>query len=186
MSAPDDDKSLRNRAQRADDDKYIAEYLETAKQKFDEGNKAVVLMAMHQCLLMKKPLPEWLRLEFIKAYESATAFKIRSWDEAFGEPHKGAHLGPRKRYAKLRYDIALRVALRAPDENIDPGLFETIARELNIEGVKATTASDIYYKHGGKELTESIEPLVPFLREQLRKNLSTAQPIEAKQNSRKI
>ena len=80
MSAAPDDKYL-------DDDKYIAKYLEIARQKHEEGNKAIVLLAIHQCLIMKKPLPEWLRLAFIDAYQSATAFEIRSWDEAFGPPH---------------------------------------------------------------------------------------------------
>jgi hypothetical protein len=133
-----------------DGDKYIEEYLEIAKQKFEEGNKTVLLMAMHQCLLMKKPLPEWLRLAFIRAYQSATAFEIRSWDEAFGAPHpKGTHVEAKKQQAELRYPIALRVALRASGETVDKGLFEIIGSELGIGG---TTASDIYYKHGGKKL----------------------------------
>ena len=62
MSAPDDDKYL-------DDDKYIAEFMEIARQKFEEGNNAVLLKAVHQCCLLKKPLPEWLRLAFIEACE---------------------------------------------------------------------------------------------------------------------
>ena len=96
---------------------HIAEYLEVAKRKFDEGNPAIILMAMHECLLLDRPIPEWLRKAFIEAYQSATAFEIRSWDEAFGKPHKGAQLEPRKKHAELRYLIALRIALRATDES---------------------------------------------------------------------
>jgi hypothetical protein len=156
MSTPDDDKYL-------DNDKFIAECLATLKQKYDEGDRAAVLMAVYQCALMRKPPPEWLRTAFIEAYESATAFDIRSWDEAFGPAQeKGAHLDARKDYAKLRFPVALRVALRAPGEQIDPGLFEIIGFEL---GVGKTKVSDTYYKHGGKELHEMIEPLVPFLRD---------------------
>ena len=88
-------------------------------------------------------------------------FEIRSWDEAFGPPQqKNAQLKTRKKHAELRYPIALRIASRASDEKIDKGLFEKIAKELNIKGVKATTVSKIYYERGGKELHEMIEPLV--------------------------
>jgi hypothetical protein len=156
----DDDKYL-------DSDKVVAERLEILKQKFSQGNKAALLMAIYQCALMRRPLPEWLCVEFILAYEAATAYKIRSWDEAFGPPQeRGSHLDARRDYAELRYPVALRVALRAPDQSIDPGLFEKIGIEL---GIGKNKASDAYYKFGGKELAESIEPLVPFLRRQFEK-----------------
>ena len=104
--------SLRNDDQVREDDQFLTDYLEVARQKFEEGNKSVLLMAMHQCLVMNKPVPEWLRRAFIEAYQSATAFNIRSWDEAFGAPNKGAHLRTRKGYAELRYGVAMGVALR--------------------------------------------------------------------------
>ncbi len=140
-----------------DSDKYIEEYLEIARQKFEEGNKAVLLMALHQCLIMQKPVPEWLRLSFIEAYQSATAFKIRSWDNVFGPPQeKGTHLEAWKEYAALRYPVAFRVALREADETIAPDLFDKIGSEL---GIGKHKASDTYYKHGGRELAETLEPL---------------------------
>ena len=139
------------------DDDHLFEYLEIARQKYAEGHKAVLLMAIHQCFLMRKPVPDWLRLSFIEAYQQATAFNIRSWDEVFAPPvKKGTQLEKRKKYADLRYPIAIRVASRGASQAIDKGLFDEIGRELNISG---TTASDIYYKHGGKELLEMIEPL---------------------------
>jgi hypothetical protein len=162
MSEPDD-KYL-------DDDKFLAECLATLKQKYDEGNKAAVLVAVYQCALMRKPLPDWLREAFIKAYELAAAFEIRSWDAAFGRPQvqgaelKGAHLGARKEYADLRYPVALRVALRASEEIIEPDLFDKIGSEL---GVGKTKAADVYYKYGGKELAEAMAPIAPFLRRRL-------------------
>jgi len=147
-----------------DDDCYLAEYLAIAKRKFEDGDKAALLKAMHQCLLLKKPMPEWLRVAFIEAFQSAIAFEIRNWDEAFGPPQeKGAHFESRKQRSELRYPIALRVALRAPGENIDKGLFEVIGKE---HGISASTADDIYYKHGGKELSDMIEPLLPWLKSQ--------------------
>jgi hypothetical protein len=145
-----------------DDDYYLAEFLAIAKQRFEEGDKAAILMAMHQCLLLKKPVPEWLRDGFLKAFESAAAFKIRSCDEAFGPPQeKGAHLEARKQYSELRYAVAVSVALRTPERAISKELFDDIGADLEISG---TTASDVYYKHGGKELHEMIEPVVPALK----------------------
>ena len=34
-------------------------------------------------------------------------------------------------------------------------------------GIGKHKASDTYYKHGGRELAEAIEPLVPFLRDRI-------------------
>jgi hypothetical protein len=93
-----------------DDDEYISEYLDIAEQQFESGHKAVLLMALHQCLLLNKPLPEWLRKAFIKAYEYAMGFEAKSWDDVFGRPHpKGAHLETRRQHRDLRIPIWLRV-----------------------------------------------------------------------------
>ena len=115
-----------------DDDEYIARYLEVAKQKIEGGNKEVLLKAMHECLIMKKPLPEWLRLAFLRAYQSAYPFEIKSWDIIFGPPHpKGAHLKTRKRHFELSFPIWSRAQeLAALGENIDKGLFEKIGKEF--------------------------------------------------------
>ena len=130
--------SLRN------DDKYIAKYLKIAKKKIEGGNKELLLKAMHECLIMKKPLPEWLRWAFIRAYQSAYPFEIKSWDEIFGPPHpKGVHLKARKQHFELSFPIWSRVQeLAASGEKIDKGLFEKIGKEFAVSG---TTASAIYY-----------------------------------------
>lgn len=127
-----------------DDDEYIARYLDVAKQKIAEGNKEALLRAMHECLIMKKPLPEWLQLAFIQAYQSAHPFEINSWDEIFGPPHpKGAHLKTRNKHFELSFDIWSRVQeLAASGAKIDKSLFEKIGREFAVSG---TTAGTIYY-----------------------------------------
>lgn len=76
-----------------DDDEHLAETLKILKQKFDGGHKAALLVAIRYCCWMRRPLPEWARLAFLQAYDSATGFDIKSWDEVFGRPHpKGTHL----------------------------------------------------------------------------------------------
>jgi hypothetical protein len=127
-----------------DDDKYLAKYLKIAKREIEHGNKSVLLKAMHQCLIMKRPLPEWLRLAFLQAYQSAYPYEVKSWDEIFGPPHpKGAHLKTRKQHFELRFPIWSRVQeLAKSGENIDKGLFEKVGKEFKVSG---TTASAIYY-----------------------------------------
>ena len=162
MSAPDDDKYFDD----LDDDKHLSEILEILKQKSDDGNKAAVLLAVYQCALRRKPLPEWLRAAFIYAYESAARFEIRSWDEAFGSPHneKNVQLTPRKQHAELRYPIAFHVhRLWASGRPIDKGIFVDVAKALKKDDVsiEPATVEKIYYKRGGKELHEMLRPLLP-------------------------
>jgi hypothetical protein len=144
-----------------DSKKFLAECLTILKEKCKGGDKAAILKALHQCFLMNAPVPRWLSCAFVEAYEAAARFEIRSWDEAFGPAQgKGAHPRTRKQYGELRYPVALGVVLRG--QSIDSALFEKIGASLSIGRTKAT---DIYYGHGGKELAEAIEPLIPFLRE---------------------
>jgi hypothetical protein len=46
----------------AEDDAFLAECLDILKAKYEGGNKTALLMALHQCFIMSKPVPEWLRL----------------------------------------------------------------------------------------------------------------------------
>jgi hypothetical protein len=83
--------------------KHYAELLGILKKRFENGDKTVILKAIQQCLLMKRRLPKWLCVGFLQAYDRATGYEIRSWDEAFGAPHpKGTHLGKERRDLFLR------------------------------------------------------------------------------------
>jgi hypothetical protein len=86
--------------------KYFSEVLEILRQQLEGGDRSALLKAIyHWCLMNRpygfvdddgkalaepqlRPLPEWLRLAFVDAYESATGrYEIKSWDRAFGQPH---------------------------------------------------------------------------------------------------
>jgi hypothetical protein len=58
----------------AETDEYLAECLQILKEKFEGGNKSALLHAMYHCLLLKRPIPEWLRLEFLHAYAVSPEF----------------------------------------------------------------------------------------------------------------
>src|SRR5262245_58171422 len=126
-----------------DDDKYLAKILEVLREKLDGGDKSMLLRAIYQCCLMKRPLPGWLRLAFVDAYESATGrYESKSWDRVFGQPHpKNTQLEKEK----LRRRVIERVwTLKAedPERPIDRGLFEQIGEEL---GIAAGTIDGLYY-----------------------------------------
>lgn len=135
---------------------YLSEYLETARQKYIEGNRAVILMALHQCMLLKREPPEWLRLAFMEAYQTVAALKGESWDEVFDRPHeKGAHVDTRAKNAILAIEVAARVAARPKGKGASrSGIFQDIADDLHISAGKA---EDLYYKYGGKELYETAQ-----------------------------
>jgi hypothetical protein len=143
-----------------DTDKYLAEVLEILKEIFDGGNKWPLLYAIHQCLLLKRPLPEWLRLAFLDAHDSATGYEIKSWDDAFGRPHpKGAHIKNQKRHFELRHVIVQRVEELRSEMPVDKKLFEKIGKDLGIGG--STTVSKIYYEERRrlKEMTDEFNEI---------------------------
>jgi hypothetical protein len=75
----------------------------------------------------------------------------------FGPPvPKSTHLKTEKRNAELRHLVVERVEALGRQLPIDKGLFEKIARELRIKGVKGTTVSKIYYDKRSRELREMI------------------------------
>jgi hypothetical protein len=134
-----------------DDDKYLFEYLTVAKNEIESGRKELILKVMHHCLLMNRPLPDWLRWAFIKAYQSAYPYKRKSWDDIFGKPHpKGVHLEAKQKHFELRFPIWLRVQeLARSGKKIDKRLFEKVGKELGISG---TTASEIYYEKESRQI----------------------------------
>jgi hypothetical protein len=138
----------------SDTDKYLAEILEILHERFDNGDKSALLYAIYHCLLMKRPLPEWLPLAFLHTYEARARFEIRSWDEVFGRPvPKGMHLETEKRNAELRPLIIRRVQALRSEKPIDKPLFETVGKEFGISG---TTVSEIYYDERCRDLYEMI------------------------------
>jgi hypothetical protein len=142
---------------KAQTDKYLRELLDILKERFEGGDKSALLYAIYRCLLMKRPLPEWLRLTFLHAYEAHGRFEIRSWDEVFGRPvPKNTQLDKQRRNAELRPLIIERVEAREAGTPIDKGLFEEIGQGLT-PPLKGTTVSEIYYDERSRELREMMD-----------------------------
>jgi hypothetical protein len=135
-------------------DAHLAEVLKILKKKLGDGNKAALLEAVYQCLLMKRPLPEWLRLAFLDAYEARPRFEIKSWNEVFDWP---VPKGTRLETEKMRRRVIERVWLlkmEDPKTAIDRGLFDQIGKELAISG---GAANDLYYDERSRFLREMYE-----------------------------
>jgi hypothetical protein len=111
-------------------------------------------------------LPEWLRVAFLRAYDSATGYEIKSWDDAFGRPHpKHTHLQKERRKLQSRSDIIRRVEELASEMPTDERLFEKVGKELGIGG--STTVKDIYYEERRKldEMMNELEQIAEQLDE---------------------
>ena len=60
----------------AETGKYVAGYFEKMlKRQFEAGDKSVLLYAIYACLESRRPIPEWLRVAFLDAYEAAERFE---------------------------------------------------------------------------------------------------------------
>jgi hypothetical protein len=127
-------------------DKNVAEYFEKMlKRSFESGDKSTLLWTIYACLEMRRPIPEWLRVAFMNAYEAKERFEIRSWDEVFGRPvPKGTHFKPNKRDAELRLIIVEHVEALAAKQKVNKELFKEVGKEW---GINATRVSEIYYSN---------------------------------------
>jgi len=134
----------------ANTDEHLTECLRILQEQFEAGDKSALLNAIYHCLLMRRPLPEGLRLACLHAYEAHTRFEIRSWGDVFGLPvPKGTHLETEKRNADLR--IRVIELVRELGGPMEPDLFSRIGKKLGIVG---STASSLYYDERGRYLRE--------------------------------
>jgi hypothetical protein len=167
-----------------DTDRYLAEVLEILRQEFDGGDKSALLKAIYYWCLMNRPygfveapseddgkpsdeiggavvglpqfrpLPEWLRLAFLAAYESRARFEIKSWDEVFDQPvPKGTQL-EKEKLRRLVIERVWALKTKDPEMPIDRGLFDQIGEELGIPG---STIDGLYYDERSRWLREIYE-----------------------------
>jgi hypothetical protein len=143
-------------------DKNVAEYFEKRlKRSFEAGDKSKLLWTIYACLDMRRPMPEWVRVAFLNTYQAAERFEIKSWDQVFGRPiPRGTHLAKERRNAQLRWTVIERVETLKAKQRVDKGLFEKVACNLKIKGVKGTTVSDIYYDKQNHELRKIFQNLL--------------------------
>lgn len=108
------------------------------KREFEGGDRSGVLKAIAICAEAGLVMPDWLVRAYIDAYRSVTSYEKRSWDDAFGRPHKkGGHLKSLRNSSGLAWSVCRAVIKRSETQPIDDELFSIVGQEFNI-GVTAT------------------------------------------------
>src|SRR5262245_20480146 len=108
----------------------------TLKDRFNAGDKQMLLWALKFCAQERKPAPEWATEALADVlYEAATG-KFDSWDEAFGRifgRKKQATMEKKARQMLAAYNRVIELHGENPKQNpIGNLLYEDVAAELGI------------------------------------------------------
>jgi hypothetical protein len=110
------------------------------------GEPRALMEALLKCSLLKQPMPDWVAEAYQEAYKKVTTYEVRSWDDAFGQPHaKGTDLKANRK--KLILSAKIFAATRARIDagaNTDLELFAAIGEEFN---ETYSYVRDVYYEH---------------------------------------
>jgi hypothetical protein len=109
------------------------------------GQPQALTDMIYWCLKLGWAIPKWAADAFIVAAEKVRRAEVGSWDDAFGRPYLGEHVGKVRRYRKST-KIYLRVTeLR---ERRIPINFDEVGRE---HGLAATQCKKLYYEFKKRE-----------------------------------
>jgi hypothetical protein len=119
-------------------------FLERLRQRFEAGDKAMLLYSLNHCLTNNLPIPPWLATAFREACEKGHRLKVKSWDEVFSPPlKKGQQIeAARRKMEKAEPLFDLISERRKAGASINKELFETVGKEVGLSG---TVAEEIYY-----------------------------------------
>jgi hypothetical protein len=133
------------------DDEELERESEIHRLAYEGGNKAALLLMIRYCLLLQWPVPEWAARAFVDACSYVEMGGARSWDDVFGQPHRGRHRGT-VALENRKYGIHKRVRrLHERGVPIGDGLFERVGRVFgrvmnpNKKPISKTVISDLYY-----------------------------------------
>lgn len=131
--------------------------LEHERLRFERGQKMALMGAIRICANHDLPLPDWAARAYISAYDKVLTCRSNDWNEVFGRPYPGKHLGKLRQRRELKFAIYLRVNdLRQDGWSIEDGrrvpryvralddiLFEEVGEEFSI---KKTLCKELYYE----------------------------------------
>lgn len=135
-------------------------YIESEKQ----GAGFLVMECMSTLVSHGLTAPDWLAEAFCTRHDAVALLKVRSWDEAFGDPHPpNMNIDSYREYIASIMDIRIelgKLVLADIYRPIDANLFGCIADNINTKEtekerlragytgnfIKASTAKDYYYK----------------------------------------
>jgi len=117
------------------------------KRLFEEGGQYSLMTAIRICANHDLLLPDWVSKAYIKAYDTVTNAKAKSWNTVFGMPYpKGTHLSAVRKKRMLKFkvwnDIKLIIKMN-PETAIDESLFERVGKD---NALGKTLAGEYYYE----------------------------------------
>jgi hypothetical protein len=123
-------------------------FSEEIKSHHQSGNPLALMDMIFWCATFGWKLPQWAADAFITAADKVRSAQLGSWDEAFGKPYPGEHVGKVRRNLKSMA-IYLRVTeLHGPDSPIDNGMFERVGKEFSLA---KTQCAELYYAFKKRE-----------------------------------
>lgn len=127
------------------------------EKRFAAGENGVILDAVSLCALDDLVMPEWLARAFLKQYRKVRHYHEKSWDGAFGKPHKkGTHLAAERKRQRLAIQIwnkAVDILRNDPSRPIDAELYGQAGRDLGVEKTLAQEYIAWWSKLTGWSLT---------------------------------
>ena len=121
--------------------------LDALEDDYQAGDGAALMEAIFLCADKELVMPPWVQAAYMNSYREVIHFKVGSWDDAFGRPHrKGLRLVDARRRRRLRprvYRLVRKYLRLRPHKTIDIQLFEDIGKKLHIG---ATLAEQLYYE----------------------------------------
>jgi hypothetical protein len=119
-------------------------YEDEMRQRYEAGEKSALLWCLDTCLHYNRPIPDWLKEAFHKAYDAALCHEFASWDDVFGKPlAKGKRLATERRNYEIGSDLYMRVdGLKSEGLAID----KAIAKAAEEFKLGYSVARNLYYE----------------------------------------
>jgi hypothetical protein len=114
------------------------------------GHPQALTEMIYWCLKLGWTIPQWAADAFIVAVDKVRFAKVGSWDDAFGKPYPGEHIGKVRRHLK-----STAIYLRVTELHEERGtpidkehMFNPVGKEF---GLAATQCSKLYYEFKKRE-----------------------------------
>ena len=119
------------------------------EKEFVAGSGFALMQAIRLCANHDLILPPWVADGFIRGFDKALNYRVRTWDEAFGSPHpKGTNLfSARQRKAKRGrvFSRVTEILAADPKRAVDDGLFAEVGAQPDI-ALSKTVCNELYYE----------------------------------------
>jgi hypothetical protein len=119
------------------------EQLDESEQRLRDGDKGALMDVLFYYIFRGLRIPTWVTVEFWKAYAKVHDGHASSWDDVFGKPWPGKHLGDLRHRKELAMPVWERVEALRAKQPVDDALFEKVADEF--DGMGKRQVKELYY-----------------------------------------